>query len=262
MRQEGKQTQYRDPVIQQAWTNSNNGREFIKFLKNENYQLALGRKRLTIVDHHGKIHNPIRHIEDINTKEFKRKLSDIDLPQLKDAQQLSEAIQKFRQSEYEDYQNDKQTISSKTGQVSFENSALERRLEALQELRSEQNAEVLRLSQSFVEAIENTRKDLKLNDQHATIQTLENKLKQKGLLQTIFGLQRYRRGKLKALQFKFNDACDRFDQTTAEYKREETQALELMRIRHADMRAELLDSFGKASAARHPSLPLEQSPTP
>jgi len=84
-REEGKLSRYHDPSIVKAWESSDNGKSFTAALKKDGYTLARGRKRLVVVDPHGKKHNPVRHLEGIKAKEFNARISDLDQSRLPDA---------------------------------------------------------------------------------------------------------------------------------------------------------------------------------
>lgn len=105
MRELGQHTKYQDQVIKDAWENSFNGVEFTAALEASGYQLAQGRKRLVIVDHHGKIHNPVRHIDGVRAKDFHEKLTDLDLTVLPDADFVSAKVEKLNRSQYKQAQH-------------------------------------------------------------------------------------------------------------------------------------------------------------
>jgi len=82
-RQLGQNTKYVDPVINKAWHKSHDATEFQALLNENGYQLAQGRRRLVVVDAHGKTVNPARHIEGVRAKEFHERMASLnqkDLP--------------------------------------------------------------------------------------------------------------------------------------------------------------------------------------
>ncbi|MEQ9823223.1 MAG: relaxase/mobilization nuclease domain-containing protein [Puniceicoccaceae bacterium] len=81
-REKGQESNYRDNRIQEAWDKSDNGRSLIAALEASGLTLAHGNKRLVVVDPKGKTINPVRHIEGIRSKNFRERLSDIDLSAL------------------------------------------------------------------------------------------------------------------------------------------------------------------------------------
>ena len=91
-REESKQNRYSDPSIAEAWASSDCGEAFIQALKDKGYTLAQGNKRLVVIDPYGKIHNPLRHLEGVKTKELKARLADADLSSLRDASEASKEI--------------------------------------------------------------------------------------------------------------------------------------------------------------------------
>jgi hypothetical protein len=107
MRRQGKATHYADPVIVEAWRTSGSGREFAAALQARGYALAQGRKRLVIVDPHGKSHNPARLLN-VRARDIQERLRDLDLSRLpvagmgtgrdsrpKDAERESESREAF-----------------------------------------------------------------------------------------------------------------------------------------------------------------------
>jgi len=92
-REKGQQSTYRDNRIQEAWDKSDSGRSLIAALEASGLTLAHGNKRLVVVDPKGKAINPVRHIEGIRSKHFKKRLSDIDLSALPT---VDEAIERKR----------------------------------------------------------------------------------------------------------------------------------------------------------------------
>ena len=92
-REKGEKTHYGDPVIVEAWHSSRNGEEFVAALKNNGYALAKGRKRPVVVDTHGKAHNPTRQLEGVKAKEFREKLSDLDLEKLPSVDEVTKETQ-------------------------------------------------------------------------------------------------------------------------------------------------------------------------
>lgn len=78
-RQNGEKTRYHDPIIAEAWNQTTDGRGFIDALSAKNYILAHGRKRLVVIDPHGKSVNPVRHLEGVKTKDLNQRLQDIDI---------------------------------------------------------------------------------------------------------------------------------------------------------------------------------------
>lgn len=98
-KQEERMTRYRDLDIEEAWKASRKGEEFQKALRKKGYELARGRKRTVVVDPYGKIHNPLRHIEGVRTKDFDQRLFDVDTAALPDAEELSREIEKRGRAE-------------------------------------------------------------------------------------------------------------------------------------------------------------------
>lgn len=91
-REQGSGKKYCDPVIEQAWKYSDNGKTFVAALKEQGYHLAQGNKRIIVVDPWGKTQNPVRSLEGVKAKTFRDRLNDIDLNQLPNADRLQKEI--------------------------------------------------------------------------------------------------------------------------------------------------------------------------
>lgn len=81
-RQQGEFTKYVNPDIAAAWDGSSNGTEFKTILEERGYDLAWGRKRLVVVDPHGKTTNPVRHLQGVNAQAFHEHVTDINPAEL------------------------------------------------------------------------------------------------------------------------------------------------------------------------------------
>ncbi|WP_367872988.1 relaxase/mobilization nuclease domain-containing protein [Luteolibacter sp. Populi] len=91
-RQQGNESFYEDPVLAEAWKRSRNGSEFKELLDASGYALAQGRKRIVVVDPHGKIHNPARLLKNVKAADLRGRMSDLDLFALQDADQVAADI--------------------------------------------------------------------------------------------------------------------------------------------------------------------------
>lgn len=263
MRQEGKNSNYRNPIILNAWLNSVSGKNFTQILQEEGYHLAQGRKRLVVVDPYGKIHNPVRHIEGINSKDFWNKVEDLDLTNLQDADTLAANIQEFRNNYYEDYQashNQMPNDAKTTEEHQTTEEDQEHKASALKALQSKQEQESLNLSQTYQRIINQRETELrqafKMNAYKAEIEALQEKVERPKLLQRIFGLNSYRLIRLKSLRNKFNVASMSIEQKLLPYADQKAQALDQLKILHWEKRDELLASFGKATSRAIPNDPI------
>jgi len=90
-REAGKMTRYCDPHIAEAWTSTTTGQGFMEALEAKGYRLAQGRKRLVVIDPHGKAHNPMRHLQDVKAKDIHERLRFVDLSRLPDADRPADA---------------------------------------------------------------------------------------------------------------------------------------------------------------------------
>jgi hypothetical protein len=81
-RSEKRPQRERNPVIQNAWRQSDSGRGFAAALKAQGFTLAQGNRRFVVVDRWGKAINPVRHLPDVRAAAFNARLSDIDIKTL------------------------------------------------------------------------------------------------------------------------------------------------------------------------------------
>ena len=91
-REQGEPTRYSDPHVQEAWNATSSGKAFVAALEEKGYRLAQGRKRLVVIDPYGKTHNPARLLKDVKAADIRRRLDDIDLSRLPDADEAAAEI--------------------------------------------------------------------------------------------------------------------------------------------------------------------------
>lgn len=78
-RAEHQSDRERNPVIQDAWRQSDDGRSFQAALTAQGFTLARGdRRSLVVVDRWGKVINPVRHLPNVRTAAFVTRLADLD----------------------------------------------------------------------------------------------------------------------------------------------------------------------------------------
>ena len=100
-KEERQDVRYKDPVILEAWQSSDSGQSFKTALESSGYELAQGNRRIVVVDHWGKAHNPVRYLEGVKTREFKARLSDLDLSALPCSKKVQEEKKQERSQEYQ-----------------------------------------------------------------------------------------------------------------------------------------------------------------
>ena len=203
-RKAGKRTKYGDPVIVNAWANSNSGKEFMAALEAEGYALANGNRRLVVVDRYGKAINPVRQLEGVKAKEFNALLGDLDLNSLPDASTLQKSAKNA--------EKEKRAAAQRKREELEERKAL--MLAALQDRQIEERSVLFSKHHT---RIENAKAELSdfyaLTEQKEGIRNLNIQLKKMGLFGRLF--RRHRKieaekaAKLKTLenaQMRFNEA--------------------------------------------------------
>lgn len=101
-RQQGERTRYNDPIIAEAWQRSTNAEGFQYRLAAKGYQLAQGRKRLVVIDPHGKTHNPTRHLKGIaKAAEFNRRMGSLDQTKLPTVESVT-AERRVKEKQYQE----------------------------------------------------------------------------------------------------------------------------------------------------------------
>jgi len=90
-RKQGEHTKYADPNVIEAWERSDDANGFVTLMEEKGYHLAQGRKRMVMVDPHGKTFNPTRVLSAAYGKgapdRFRERMASIDessLPTPKD----------------------------------------------------------------------------------------------------------------------------------------------------------------------------------
>ena len=95
-----KQGREGNPVIESAWSQSDNGRSFQAALKAQGFTLAQGNRRFVVVDPWGKAHNPVRYLPTVRAAEFKARLADLDIKTLPTAAAVQKAVRIEERKEY------------------------------------------------------------------------------------------------------------------------------------------------------------------
>jgi hypothetical protein len=217
----------RDLNIAEAWRQSDNGRGFVAALKDKGYTLAQGRKRLVVVDKYGQTHNPVRHLENVRSKQFNERVADLDLTRLPDATELSRKIQADNKRRYERSRRHDEQVAQQKNQMQTRH----------QEQRTQ-------MSHCFEDRLTREREELnqhyRLDEQQAQIDTLREKTKNPNWWKRLLGISKKDRARLNELELTHQNAQwraqERLDRITAE--REKSLAL-LKERQEAEKRLEL-----------------------
>lgn len=269
-RQQGEQTRYYDPKIQEAWDLSDNGRSFVAALEENGYKLAQGRKRLVVVDPYGKIHNPVRHIEGIKTKDFNERLGDIDQSQLPDADTLAKEAAARHEDLKKKLTSEKRRLSEEFGTASassishIQEQVPEQESEAsgpkfgsqsadeiaiLNRLQDRHFREQSDLSQHFQRRIQNERASLlsfyKLREQREAISIYQEKCRKPSFWRRLFGLARKDQQQLQNLKLGYRNAKKRFSERIialdSEYAKNMTDLKNRQKLEQANARKLIYD---------------------
>lgn len=234
-----KPTQYGDPVIRDAWEQSRNGREFIQHLSREGYYLCRGRKRIVVVDPHGKAHNPTRHLDGVRAKEFNRKLADIDYDSLPDANDIAPQI-----AEHKDGQ--------KSQEASYAQLATER-LNAMADRHHEEQSSLLHRHAARKRS-EQTKLDefYQLDEQEQRIAELETKTQNPSWWRKMTGGAKRDRKQLYELRLSHESASKRYDERIDHLDQERTREIAALRSRQAEERSDLVKLIAERKPLRQP----------
>jgi Relaxase/Mobilisation nuclease domain len=185
---EGEKTSYADLNIQQAWDQAADGKSFVEALKSKGYQLALGRKRLVVIDPQGKILNPNRHIKGVRSKDMRRKLGDFPLSELFDATSLSQKVRAEQKRAYEARQkgagNEKTEGKKVQPTPAMINRMQDRHLEERRQLHNG-------LYDNMEAQIESLKEYYHVRERHRALVELKHKIKHPSWWRKFFGLTRH-----------------------------------------------------------------------
>ena len=240
MQQEGISTRYRDPIIQSAWDTSNNGKEFMAALAVKSYFLAQGRKRLVVVDAHGKIHNPTRHLQSIRAKEFRAKLEDIDLNTLRDAEEIAKEITQHKDGQSrQDQQYQKEATQAL-------NDMQTRHFDEHGELMDRHSRIILREKEKLI-AFYN------FKEKETTIRELETKCEKPNWWRSLLGFARKDREQLELLKKSLESGKGRYTERISTLENKAQKEIEQLKMQQLHERENLVDLIAQ-------SRPLRQNP--
>lgn len=219
-------TRYGDPVIVQAWQQSDSGQSFKAALSQQGYHLCQGRKRPVIVDRYGKALNPTRHLEGVRARDLQQKLRDLTAA-LPDATELSRRIQADNRRQYfESVQHDRRVIHAK-------NRAQNRQLE-----------ERAKLNNQHAEKISEQEEQLAhyygLNDQDAKIAMLRSKVQKAGWLKRLMGFAKKEKELLHTLELSRQNAEWRKHEKMQHLRSEKEKAVQSLAARQTEQQKNVL----------------------
>lgn len=244
-REEGKKTHYGDPVIVNAWNSSRNGQEFVAALKREGYTLAQGRKRPVVVDVHGKAHNPTRQLDGVKAKQFREKLSDLDLEKLPSVEEVTAKGQK-------------QDSEQQKRMEAFEVLAARQLETTLAKHRNDLDKLKLKHRYQFEADKKELVKHYQLREQKREIQYQAAVVKNSNWWKRLFGVTRKEQTKLNGQILNFRSSRDRYkEQLRAKVKTREQERTRL-RQRQEDEKTRLLARIDKERKSERYSIRLQE----
>ncbi len=235
-REKGKHTMHRDSVIGNAWKASDSGRGFAAALSEKGYTLAQGRKRVVVVDAHGQVHNPLRHLDGVRAKDIRKRLEDLDTTRLPDAAEVSRSIQERGKEDYHQRQE-----------------KLKASIEAQNRLQSQHHEERATVFNRHHDRIESERTRLdeyyQLKQQQKAIDALEKKTSNAGWWRKLFKLTRHDEQRLDELRKNHQNATQRQGEQIGHLERDRDQALQALAERQDKERQLLLEHGPEALQA-------------
>ena len=224
-RKEGEKTSYADVNIQEAWTEAVSGQSFAQGLKKRGYQLALGRKRLVVVDPQGKILNPTRHLKGVRAKDIKVKLSDVRLHELFDAASLSQQIRQKQKQDYQARQKEARQAKPKEPAAVL--------LNRMQNRHIEERAQLFNRHYDLIEKEQETLNDYyKMADRREVIDGLVRKTTNPSIWRRLFGMAREDRRQLEQKKDLYEQAQDLIKERLKFLENERDKELALQAQRH------------------------------
>ena len=246
-REKGEKTHYGDPVIVEAWHSSRNGKEFAAALEREGYALAQGRKRPVVVDVHGKAHNPTRQLDGVKAKEFKEKLSDLDLENLPTVDEIA------KQGQSRDPEKDKRLEA-------FEILAARQLETTLAKHRNEQNELKLKHRYQFEADKKELVKHYQLREQKRDIMEQAAVVKNTNWWKRLIGTTRKEQLKLNGMILNFRSSRDRYKEQLRSKVQQRVEERTRMKKRQEDERTRLLARIAEERKSERYSIRLQEPP--
>ena len=225
-RQKGKPTRYSDPNIVQAWEKTVAGKDFAAALHTRGYHLALGRIGVVAIDAQGKAHNPARHLQ-ITAKEFRARLSDLDLERLPEVGK-KRAPRKIFAREKKETQREKEARRE-----AFEDLASHKIYELRDRHRDEEAGLTTQQRMQRTSTRERLANYYDLQKKKVEIAELKNKIKQARIWDRLLGVTQKDRDLHRAKVKTYRSAHARYREAMTNVEIQQGRSLGELRDRHA-----------------------------
>ena len=256
-RKEGQKTRYADQNILEAWQEAVDGKSFAAALKKRGYALAQGNKRIVVVDPHGKIHNPTRHLQDVRAKDIKEKLKDLNLSSLFDAASLSQQLRQQQKQEYKNRQKQSRDAKEEFSPAAKPPSSLLPAI--LNQMQDRQIEERAKLFNRHYDEYSKEHQELtdfyKIDEQKQKIEELSEKTANPSWWRRLFGFHRKDSQRLVEMQHTLDDAFELMNQRLRVLELERENDLRKLAERHAEERARLNRSATEKSESTERTRP-------
>lgn len=240
-RAEGQPTRYADPHIAEAWASTDCGKAFVAALAAKGYRLAQGRKRLVIIDPHGKSHNPTRHLDGVRAADFAARLRDLDLTRLPDADAPGAPAASAEEME---------TAAARAHQrAEFEAKARAQRESLAQKQSESTTALALQHHRRFVSAKKKVAAFYGLPEKKKAVLTQREKVRQAPWWKRLLGIAQKERQTLTRQVRDYHEALELYRGKIAGIRQQHEQARTEMRTTHDRERRELESAMARQHAA-------------
>lgn len=234
-----------DECIVNAWEQSDNGQSFVTALDDAGYTLARGRRgKILVIDPNGEIKNPVRHLQGVKTREFRKRIKDLNMNDLGDAYSLQHA-EEARQK------RDWQSAVAMRVQRQFNSAVYE-----LQELQRQLDAQAKAALERITGLRERHEKERQQEQQQVNrffdiaakvqrVSKLEDAIQQSSFWDSVRGRQAQTKNQLNHAKQELQDTQRKVEQTLTKSERRREQALDELNKKSYDERRIIESEFDR-----------------